>query len=425
MNELRSRTVAGLGGLSLAVQERGRAGAPTVILVHGYPDNHHLWDLVAEHLEADHHVVTYDVRGAGESGVPNGRSGYRMEALVADLVAVADAVSPDRPVHLVAHDWGSIQSWAAVTDPDAAPRFASYTSMSGPSLDHVGAWIRARMRPGNGHWRELLNQATHSWYIYAFHTPFAPFAWRHGLARLWPMMLERREGATVDENWPGTSLATDAARGVDLYRANIFQHTRRLGKVHTEVPVQLLVASADAFVTPSLVDGMEELATTFVRRDVGGQRWLPRSRPDQVARWVSEHVAAVEAEAKPAGRRPSPVVVTGAGSGIGRSVCLAFAERGAHIIATDLSADSAEHTAERCRLAGATAEFHQLDVTDGSAMEALAAKVGAEHGGPPWWSTTLVSEWQGASSTPPMTTGNRSSTSTCGGSSAAHSPSGA
>jgi len=67
MNELRSRTVAGLGGLSLAVQERGRAGAPTVILVHGYPDNHHLWDLVAEHLEADHHVVTYDVRGAGES----------------------------------------------------------------------------------------------------------------------------------------------------------------------------------------------------------------------------------------------------------------------------------------------------------------------------------------------------------------------
>jgi len=110
MNELRSRTVAGLGGLSLAGQERGRAGAPTVILVHGYPDNHHLWDLVAEHLEADHHVVTYDVRGAGESGVPNGRSGYRMEALVADLVAVADAVSPDRPVHLVAHDWGSIQS---------------------------------------------------------------------------------------------------------------------------------------------------------------------------------------------------------------------------------------------------------------------------------------------------------------------------
>ena len=383
MNELRSRTVAGLGELSLAVQERGRAGAPTVILVHGYPDNHHVWNLVAEHLEADHHVVTYDVRGAGGSGVPCGRSGYRMEALVADLVAVADAVSPDRPVHLVAHDWGSIQSWAAITDPGAAPRFASYTSMSGPSLDHVGGWIRARMRPGSGRWRELLDQAIHSWYVYAFHTPLAPFAWRHGLTRLWPMMLERREGATIDDNWPGPSLATDAARGVDLYRANIFQHTRRPNEVHTEVPVQLLVASGDAFVTPSLLDGIEALATTFVRRDVGGRHWLPRSRPDQVARWVSEHVAAVEAGAKPAGRSPTPVVVvTGAGSGIGRSVCQAFAERGAHIIATDLSADAAEHTAELCRSAGATAESHQLDVTDGAAMEALAAKVGAEHGAP-------------------------------------------
>jgi len=306
-----------------------------------------------------------------------------MEALVADLVAVADAVSPDRPVHLVAHDWGSIQSWAAVTDPNAAPRIASFTSMSGPGLDHVSAWIRARLRPGAGHWRALFDQAVHSWYIYAFHTPLATLPWRGGLARWWPILMERREGAVVDEDWPGPGLAADATRGVDLYRANIFQRIGRRQETHTGVPVQLLVASGDAFVTPSLLDGIEEVATTLVRRNVGGRHWLPRSRPDQVARWVSQQVAAVEAGARPTGRHPAPVVVvTGAGSGIGRAVCLAFAERGAHIIATDLSASTAEHTAELCRLLGAAAEFHQLDVTDGAAIEALAAKVGAEHGAP-------------------------------------------
>lgn len=146
------RTVGGSGGLALAVFEQGSEPGPVVLAVHGYPDDHHVWDPVVERLRPDHHVVTYDVRGSGASGVPDGRSGYRMDALVSDLMAVADAVSPDRPVHLVGHDWGSIQGWAAVTDPRAAPRFTSYTSMSGPSLDHVAAWVRVRLLPGDGRW---------------------------------------------------------------------------------------------------------------------------------------------------------------------------------------------------------------------------------------------------------------------------------
>ena len=61
--------------------------------------------------------------------------------------AVVDAVSPERPVHLVGHDWGSIQAWAAVTDPSLGDRFASFTSMSGPSLDHVGRVGPSAPRP--------------------------------------------------------------------------------------------------------------------------------------------------------------------------------------------------------------------------------------------------------------------------------------
>jgi pimeloyl-ACP methyl ester carboxylesterase len=418
-----TRTVAGHGGLPLAVQERGREGGPTVLLVHGYPDDHAVWDLVADRLDADHHVVTYDVRGAGASGVPADRAGYRLDALVADMAAVVDAVSPGRPVHLVAHDWGSIQAWAAVCDPDVATRFASFTSMSGPSLDHVGAWIRARLRPGGGRWRQLGGEAVHSWYIYAFHTPLAPLAWRRGLARLWPTILERREGAAVDDRWPGPDLAADAARGVDLYRANMLQRTARPAAVHTDVPVQLVVPAGDAFVTPGVLDGIEALATTLTRRDVGGQHWLPRAKPDQVARWVADHVAAVEAGQPPNGRPAAPVVVvTGAGSGIGRSTCLAFAERGAHIVATDLHSDTAEHTAELCRLLGTSAEAHALDVTDGDAMEALAAKVGAEHGAPAVVVNNAGLGMAGAFLTRPTTTGASCSTSTCGASSAGRGP---
>ena len=142
---MRSFTVRG-AGLDLAVTTRDEAGpkAPVVVLVHGYPDTSAVWAPVADLLATDYRVVTYDVRGAGASDAPADTAGYALDLLVADLVAVADAVSPDRPVHLAGHDWGSVQAWSAVTDPDTQRRFASYTSISGPSLDHMAAWLRAR-----------------------------------------------------------------------------------------------------------------------------------------------------------------------------------------------------------------------------------------------------------------------------------------
>jgi pimeloyl-ACP methyl ester carboxylesterase len=134
-----SRRVTGAGGVELAVYEAGDPAAPTVVLVHGYPDNAEMWQPVVDHLADRFHVVTYDTRGAGVSDAPNTTADYRLGLLVEDLAAVADATSPDRPVHLAGHDWGSVQAWEAVTTDRMAGRIASYTSMSGPCLDHTGA----------------------------------------------------------------------------------------------------------------------------------------------------------------------------------------------------------------------------------------------------------------------------------------------
>ena len=137
--------VTSTDGTSIAVHASGNPGGPTVVAVHGYPDNHSVWDGLADELGGEYRVVTYDVRGAGESDAPADRRGYRMDRLVDDLVAVVDAVSDGRPVHLIAHDWGSIQCWPALTDPRLAGRIASYLSVSGPSLDHAGP-LAARRR---------------------------------------------------------------------------------------------------------------------------------------------------------------------------------------------------------------------------------------------------------------------------------------
>jgi len=113
-------------GVRLAVQERGSTTeAPTVVAVHGYPDDHRVWQGVADDLAVDHRFVTYDVRGAGASDAPSTRAGYRLDRLAEDLAAVLDAVSPDRPVHLLGHDWGAIQAWHAVTTSGFAERVRS------------------------------------------------------------------------------------------------------------------------------------------------------------------------------------------------------------------------------------------------------------------------------------------------------------
>jgi len=57
------------------------------------------------------------------------------------------------------------------------------------------------------------------------------------------------------------------------------------------------------------------------------------------------------------------VVVTGAGSGIGKATALAFGGEGAKVVAADIDAASAQATAEQIKAAGGHAESLQVDVS--------------------------------------------------------------
>jgi NAD(P)-dependent dehydrogenase (short-subunit alcohol dehydrogenase family)/pimeloyl-ACP methyl ester carboxylesterase len=376
------RTVVS-GNVRLAVFEEGPEGAPTVILVHGYPDTHTVWDDVAEVLAERFRVVRYDVRGAGQSDAPRGTAAYRLENLKNDLFAVADAVSPDAPVHVVAHDWGSVQSWEAVTEPGAHARIASYTSMSGPCLDHIAYWMRARLRrPTPRHLKQVLTQQLHSWYILAFHVPVLPeLVWRL-VAKRWPELLHRIEGVPRRPDHPAPTLARDAARGVSLYRANFRARLANPRERTTEVPVQVITPTGDHYVTPALAEGLERWAPKLWRRRLYAGHWsaLLRDGPS-VARMVTEMIDHVDgkpesrafARARIGAKTGPLVVVTGAGSGIGRATARAFAATGAEVVVCDLNEEAARKSA---------AHAYQVDVSDEAAMRKFADEVAARHGVP-------------------------------------------
>ncbi|MFC5749705.1 SDR family oxidoreductase [Actinomadura rugatobispora] len=386
-------------GVDLAVYEQGDPSRPTVLLLHGYPDTHAVWDEVAAELAGRFHVVRYDVRGAGASSRPFGRRHYAFEHLMADLRAVLEATARGpAPVHLVGHDWGSIQGWEAVcTMPD---RFASFTSISGPCLDHVGHLTRRNLtRPTPRSVRQAAGQGLRSWYIYFFQTPLLPEAlWRTGMTRAFARALEIGEGIAPRPGHPARTLPRDGAAGVGLYRANMPGRLRRPRDRRTDVPTQVIVPTRDLFVSPHLVRGLGERVPNLSLRTVAAGHWVPRSRPRAVAAWITEHItgvaggpltAAEERALRRArvrrGRRPfegALVVVTGAGSGIGRATALAFAERGAEVVAADLDPATAQRTAELAALVGPAGHAYRIDVADGEAMEDFAKSVLHEHGVP-------------------------------------------
>lgn len=122
------------------------AGAgPLLLFVHGFPELRQSWQrLTGAAVAAGYRTAAIDVRGYGDSDRPEAVEAYRMEAIVADLVAVADALAPGEPVTLVGHDWGASIVWNAImARPD---RFGAVAALSIPWLGRAAAPFDAMFR---------------------------------------------------------------------------------------------------------------------------------------------------------------------------------------------------------------------------------------------------------------------------------------
>ncbi len=281
------------GDIELALRRWGDPRRTTIVLVHGYPDSSEIWLPMARLLSDEFHVVAYDVRGAGDSDKPFWRSDYTLDKLRGDFQAVIDHVSPQRPVHVVAHDWGSVQSWESVTDPSLKGRIASFTSVSGPCLDHMGHWFRDRLRrptwQGMG---QLVRQSLKSWYIYFFQLPLLPqLLWRTVFGPSWPLFLRWVEGVQAESR---AGQASDGSHGVQLYRANIFQRMFAPRERHAHAPVQVLVPRHDMYVSPALSEGLERWVSDLTRQEFNAGHWFPLSHPSEMAGAVRRYVRQIE-----------------------------------------------------------------------------------------------------------------------------------
>ena len=93
------------GGWNISAREFNparRGVAPTLVLMHGFPDNQHLYDAVIPMLARTHHVVSFDFLGWGDSDKPPGHN-YEVASQRADLDAVIQHFGLTSTV-IVVHD---------------------------------------------------------------------------------------------------------------------------------------------------------------------------------------------------------------------------------------------------------------------------------------------------------------------------------
>jgi haloacetate dehalogenase len=97
-----------VNGVSIFARFGGNIDAPTLVLLHGYPQTHVMWHRVARALREHYFVVLPDLRGYGDSSKPVGlpdHSNYSKRTMAQDVIEVLDALDRDT-FSLCGHDRG-------------------------------------------------------------------------------------------------------------------------------------------------------------------------------------------------------------------------------------------------------------------------------------------------------------------------------
>ncbi len=390
------RSIDSVDGVRIAVYEQGNPDGPTLVMADGWPDSHVLWDGVVPSLADRFHIVRFDSRGVGKSSVPKPISAYTIEKLADDIGAVIAAVSPGEPVHMLAHDWGSVATWEYLTRPGSSERIASFTSASGPGMAHYGGYIFDSLkRPHHPvQFVRAIDRLLRLAYWYPFATPVvAPAVFRALVRRRGDKVLTDRVPA--ERRYRGDTVANDLVNSLKIYRALVLSPpTKAPADRYVSVPVQLIVAAKDPVVRPHGFDDLSRWVPRLWRRDIKAGHWSPMSHPQVLAAAVGELVDYLDG--KPAARAllraqvgrkrddfgDTLVSVTGAGSGIGRETAFAFARKGAELIVSDIDEASVKDTAAKIAERGGIAHPYVLDVSDADAVERFAEQVCTEHGVP-------------------------------------------
>jgi len=147
-------------GLEFGYLEAGDGSL--ALCLHGFPDSAHTWrHLLPALADAGYHAVAPFLRGYAPTEVP-ADGAYQTGALVADAVALHEALGGDEQAVIVGHDWGAFATYGALAH--APDRWRRAVTMAVPPQSvMVSAFFD-------------YQQLKRSFYMFVFQTSLAEIA---------------------------------------------------------------------------------------------------------------------------------------------------------------------------------------------------------------------------------------------------------
>lgn len=265
-----------VGGVELNVVDIGE-GQP-VLLIHGWPDSHTVWrNQIPALVRAGYRVIAPDTRGRGESDIALGTASYKWSILVADMVAVLDALGVDQ-AQVVGHDWGANIGWQmAIAHPDRIQKFIAL------SVGHPNAYARGG-----------LSQKLRGWYIYAmqlrgiFEVSVRAFNW-------WMFRVTVNFPEEIP-NWINLLEPPDRlTAAVNYYRANFVDFVFTANNPNVRVPVVGIFSDGDRFLTEGQMKQSERYCDSGFEYFLieGANHWIQLDAPERVNELILDNLTSV------------------------------------------------------------------------------------------------------------------------------------
>jgi len=276
-----------------AFEAHGPTGGEIVLAAHGFPDHPPTYRRLGRALAArGYRVIAPWMRGYAPSTLDGP---FDLERIATDLIEIAAALSPDRPVNLVGHDWGACAAYVALVRQPT--RFRRAVTMSVP---HPAAFASGALR----HPIQLRRSAYMAWFnlpgVAPWSTAWRDFALIDRLWHTWSPGYRPDAGFMRDLK---TCLARSMPAPILYYRALVPWMVRngRRGLSRVRVPTLYLHGADDGCVGTEIAAGQHAYFRARFESVVvpSAGHFLHLEAPESVERaivaWLDRRDDAVEA----------------------------------------------------------------------------------------------------------------------------------
>lgn len=268
---------------SLYVRDYPGAGSAFVGL-HGFPDNLHIFDELAPHLErAGRRIVTFDFLGFGASD-KSSKFEYSFEQQLADLEAVVDALKLDQIVPL-AHDAGGPTAVNyALNHPERTARVCLLNCFYGsaPTLklpEFIELFATTSLAALT---REILSDPQGFAWILNIQRKLFQAALPESQARHYEDFL----GPMIDQNFRQKPSAGPAfARMTSLAFEEVRKNDERVAELgRLKIPFQLIWGKLDPYLNKGVAEDLASKVQQSTVVFLSSGHWPQIDQPEDVAR---------------------------------------------------------------------------------------------------------------------------------------------